>query len=43
VADFTYVASWAGMVYTAFAIDVFSRKIVGWTCSMSKESSVVYS
>jgi putative transposase len=29
VADFTYVASWAGMVYTAFAIDVFSRKIVG--------------
>ena len=30
VADFTYVATWAGTVYVAFAIDVFSRKIVGW-------------
>jgi putative transposase len=30
VADFTYVSTWAGTVYTAFAIDVFSRKIVGW-------------
>jgi putative transposase len=30
VADFTYVATWAGTVYTAFAIDAFSRKIVGW-------------
>jgi putative transposase len=29
VADFTYVATWAGTVYTAFAIDAFSRKIVG--------------
>jgi transposase InsO family protein len=28
-------------VYTAFAIDVFSRKIVGWTCSMSKETDLV--
>jgi putative transposase len=37
VADFTYVATWAGTVYTAFAIDAFSRKIVGWTCSMSKD------
>lgn len=41
VADFTYVASWAGTVYTAFAIDVFSRKIVGWCCSMSKETDLV--
>jgi putative transposase len=41
VADFTYVATWAGTVYTAFAIDVFSRKIVGWTCSMSKETDLV--
>jgi putative transposase len=29
VADFTYVSTWAGTVYTAFTIDVFSRKIVG--------------
>jgi putative transposase len=41
VADFTYVATWAGTVYTAFAIDVFSRKIVGWTCSISKETALV--
>lgn len=39
VADFTYVATWAGMVYVAFVVDVFSRKIVGWRAatSMTKE------
>lgn len=41
VADFTYVSTWAGTVYTAFTIDVFSRKIVGWKTSMSKETSLV--
>jgi putative transposase len=30
VADFTYVATWSGMVYVAFIFDVFSRRIVGW-------------
>jgi transposase InsO family protein len=28
-------------VYTAFTIDVFSRKIVGWKTSMSKETGLV--
>jgi putative transposase len=41
VADFTYVATWAGTVYVAFSIDVFSRKIVGWKASMSKETDLV--
>lgn len=41
VADFTYVATWAGTVYVAFAIDVFSRRIVGWRASMSKETDLV--
>ncbi|MGH3974113.1 MAG: IS3 family transposase, partial [Pseudonocardiaceae bacterium] len=41
VADCTYVSTWAGTVYTAFAIDVFSRKIVGWKTSMSTETSLV--
>jgi putative transposase len=41
VADFTYVATWTGTVYVAFAIDVFSRKIVGWRASMSKETDLV--
>jgi putative transposase len=30
VVDFTYVATWSGFAYAAFAIDVFSRLIVGW-------------
>jgi putative transposase len=30
VVDFTYVPTWAGMVFTAFVTDVFSRRIVGW-------------
>lgn len=29
-ADFTYVRTWEGMVFFAFVIDAFSRKIVGW-------------
>lgn len=41
VADFTYVSTWAGIVYVAFAIDVFSRLIVGWQASMSKETGLV--
>ena len=35
VADLTYVATWAGFVYVAFVIDVFSRMIVGWRVSSS--------
>lgn len=30
VVDFTYVATWPGMAFTAFVTDVFSRRIVGW-------------
>jgi putative transposase len=35
VADLTYVSTWAGFVYVAFIIDVFSRAIVGWRVSGS--------
>ena len=35
VADLSYVATWAGFVYVAFVIDVFSRMIVGWRISRS--------
>ena len=35
VADLTYVATWAGFVYVAFVIDVFSRSVVGWRVSRS--------
>lgn len=34
VVDFTYVPTWAGMAFTAFVSDVFSRRVVGWrTCA----------
>jgi transposase InsO family protein len=41
VADFTYVATWAGWVYVAFVIDVFSRMIVGWRVATSMSASLV--
>jgi transposase InsO family protein len=40
VADLTYVATWAGFVYVAFVIDVFSRSIVGWRVSRSLRSDL---
>ncbi|MCT1801519.1 IS3 family transposase [Kocuria carniphila] len=33
VADITYVRTFAGWVYVAFVLDVFSRRIVGWQVS----------
>ncbi|MBP28892.1 IS3 family transposase [Methylobacterium sp.] len=41
VADFTYVATWAGFVYVAFVIDVFARRIVGWRVSRSARADFV--
>jgi putative transposase len=44
VADFTYVRLATGMfVYTAFAIDAFAGRIVGWQCSASKHTAFVES
>ncbi len=31
VADMTYVPTWAGFVYLAIVLDVWSRRIVGWS------------
>ena len=33
LSDFTYVATWQGLVYVAFVIDAFARRIVGWRAS----------
>lgn len=42
VADFTYVRLVSGVfVYTAFAIDAYAGRIVGWTCSTSKADAFV--
>jgi putative transposase len=35
VSDLTYVSTWRGFVYTAFVIDAFSRRILGWRVSSS--------
>jgi transposase InsO family protein len=41
VADFTYVATWAGFVYVAFVIDTFARRIVGWRVSRTAHAAFV--
>jgi putative transposase len=41
VSDFTYVATWSGVVYVAFAIDAFSRRIVGWKADTTMKTSLV--
>jgi putative transposase len=41
VADFTHVKSFAGVVYVAFVVDTFSRRIVGWSAAALKETVFV--
>ena len=41
VSDFTYVSTWQGMIYVAFVIDVFARRIVGWRASSSAKTDFV--
>ena len=41
VADFTYCSTWSGIVYIAFVIDVFSRRIVGWKASRTMTAPLV--
>ncbi len=41
VADITYVATWRGVVYVAFVVDVFARRIVGWRVWNSLRTDLV--
>lgn len=41
VTDFTYVRTWQAMVYVAFVIDVYSRRIVGWRVDTSMRTALV--
>ncbi|TDC45156.1 IS3 family transposase, partial [Jiangella ureilytica] len=41
VGDFSYVWTLAGFCYVAFVVDVFSRRILGWRVSTSREASLV--
>jgi putative transposase len=41
VMDFTRVATWSGACYVAFAIDAFSRRIVGWRADTTMKTALV--
>jgi putative transposase len=41
VSDFTHVATWSGVAYVCFAIDAFSRRIVGWKADTTMKTSLV--
>jgi len=40
VADFTYCSTWSGIVYVAFVIDVYSRRLVGWKAARSMTAAL---
>ena len=41
VTDFTYVRCWSGFVYTAFVVDVFAQRIVGWHVHATRHADLV--
>lgn len=41
VADITYLRTYAGFVYLAFILDVFSRRIVGWQIATHMQAQLV--
>ena len=41
VADMTYIPTWAGFVYLAVVLDVYSRKVVGWAYGQQQTAQLV--
>jgi putative transposase len=41
VADITYVPTWAGFLFLAVVIDVWSRRVVGWSMATSLKTDLV--
>ncbi len=41
VADLTYLRCWDGLVFFAFVIDAFSRRVVGWQLASHMRTSLV--
>ena len=41
VADITYVPTWSGFLYLAVVLDVFSRRVVGWSMSTKLQGELV--
>jgi putative transposase len=37
----TYIPTWAGFVYLAVVIDVYSRRVVGWSMSVRMTADLV--
>jgi putative transposase len=40
-ADITYVHTWEGFLYLAFILDVYSRKVVGWSMATQLRTELV--
>jgi putative transposase len=41
VADITYVPTWQGPIYLAFVLDLFSRRVVGWSMRTDLKTELV--
>jgi len=41
VADITYIPTWAGFLFLAIVLDVFSRKVVGWAMAVHLRTELV--
>ena len=41
VADITYISTWAGFLYLAVVLDVWSRRIVGWAMATHLKTELV--
>jgi len=41
VADITYVLTWAGFLYLAIVLDVYSRRVVGWAMANHLRTELV--
>ena len=41
VADITYVPTWVGFLYLAIVLDVFSRRVVGWSMASHLRTELV--
>ena len=41
VADITYIPTWAGFLYLAVVLDVFSRRVVGWAMDIHLRAELV--
>ncbi len=41
VSDFSYISTWSGWCYTAFVIDAYARRILGWSVATTMTTQLV--